>query len=124
MTTSDPTSTPKAASPVSGAATAENAEHKASSSEHKEPVFVADATEGLHGALDSGDSSDAEHAANEAQIAKEKEDQEVRNMKTTLLDSAELATRAASLAATAGGEMQKASTNLLSTFTALKKQST
>lgn len=123
MTTSDPTSTPKAASPVSGAATAENAEHKASSSEHKEPVFSADATEGLHGALGPGDSSEAEHAATQAQIAKELEEQELNNMKTTLLDSAELATRAASLAATAGSEMHKASETLLSTFTSLKKQS-
>ncbi len=123
MTTSDPTSTPNAASPVSGTAAAENAEHNASSSEHKEPVFVADAADGLHGALGSGDSSDAEQAAKEALIAKENEDQDVRNMKTTLLDSAELATRAASLAATAGGEMHKASESLLATFTSLKKQS-
>ncbi len=69
------------------------------------------------GALHSGahdDHHEAEHAAQDTQ------DAEMAEMKSTLLDSAELANRAAGMAAKAAGNMHGASTQLIESYSAQK----
>jgi len=64
------------------------------------------------GALDSGHAN-THHAHDEAAHHPPKEDAEMAEMKSTMLDSAELANRAAGMAAKAAGDMHKASTELI-----------
>ena len=64
------------------------------------------------GALHSGH-ADTHHAHDEAAHHPPKEDAEMAEMKSTMLDSAELANRAAGMAAKAAGDMHKASTELI-----------
>ena len=64
------------------------------------------------GALHSGHAN-THHAHDEAAHQPSKEDAEMAEMKSTMLDSAELANRAAGMAAKAAGDMHKASTELI-----------
>jgi hypothetical protein len=91
---------------------------------HGDPAFLADETP-----VDSGSAApgprvfDAQaHAATASSVEKvladlhDKEVEEINQLKISLIDSAELATRASGLAALAGGAMHKATVKLTETY--------
>ena len=91
---------------------------------HEDPAFLADESP-----VDSGVASaeprvfDAQaHAVTASAVEKvladlhDKEVEEINQLKSSLIDSAELATRASGLAALAGGAMQKATAKLTDTY--------
>ena len=81
-----------------------------------EPILVEEEHAHEHGneggALHSGH-ADNHHATHEAAHQPPQEDAVMAEMKSTMLDSAELANRAAGMAAKSAGDMHKASTELI-----------
>lgn len=75
-----------------------------------------------NGALHSGAHHDTHHAVHHeaAHPAQDTQDAEMAEMKSTMLDSAELANRAAGMAAKAAGNMHSASTQLIESYSAQK----
>ena len=113
------------AAPAQPAASAEHAEAPAqgSSTEHAEPSDEAHAeahgNEGGALAHDAEPGHDAAHGhdSHAAPAEKAEEDAELAEMRSTMLDSAQLANRAAGMAAKAAGDMHGATTQLIESST-------
>jgi hypothetical protein len=116
------------AAPAQPAASAEHAEASAqgNSTEHAEPSDEAHAqahgNEGGALAHDAEPGHDAAHGhdSHTAQAEKAEEDAELAEMRSTMLDSAQLANRAAGMAAKAAGDMHGATTQLIESSTGQK----
>jgi hypothetical protein len=97
------------------AAASEPVLHEEASGEQDHPT-MEHGNEG--GALHSGAHDETYHA--QAPAAHDTQDAEMAEMKSTMLDSAELANRAAGMAAKAAGNMHSASTELIESYSSQK----
>jgi hypothetical protein len=115
-----------AAPAASSAAPAQNETHEPVL--HEEAMVEDTHSAGEHGneqgALHGGDHADgdAHHAdhQDDAKPGQDTQDAEMAEMKSTMLDSAELANRAAGMAAKAAGNMHSASTQLIESYAGQK----
>ena len=128
--TPDEASAIEAISGIAPAAPAETVSHDAAS----EPVLHEEAaTEAAHPASEHGNEGGALHSGahdhdhghhadhhDAAHPAPDSQDAEMAEMKSTMLDSAELANRAAGMAAKAAGNMHGASTQLIESYAGQK----
>lgn len=111
---SDAAAHEKPAEPVLHEETGAEASHQAGEHGNENGALHSGAHDDGHHDTHHADHHEAEHSAQDTQ------DAEMAEMKSTMLDSAELANRAAGMAAKAAGNMHSASTQLIESYSGQK----